>query len=81
MCSEVLADVLFQPCLHMVVCDSMFVIVVVVVVVFVVVVVVVVIVGLLIIIGCAAIMKKCVKCRVPIESIIPREVCCGGKRK
>ena len=31
--------------------------------------------------GCAAIMKKCVQCRVQIEQIVPRIVCQGGKRK
>ena len=31
--------------------------------------------------GCASVMKKCVKCRTPIEKSIPFIVCCGGKRK
>ena len=29
--------------------------------------------------SCAAIMKKCVECRTPIQETIPFNVCCGGK--
>ena len=31
--------------------------------------------------ACASVMKKCVKCRTPIEKSVPFIVCCGGKRK
>ena len=31
--------------------------------------------------GCSSRMKKCVKCRTPIEKSLPFIVCCGGKRK
>ena len=27
--------------------------------------------------GCAALMKKCVQCRAPIETVVSFEVCCG----
>ena len=31
--------------------------------------------------SCAAIMKKCVQCRTPIEKAVPLTVACGGKRE
>ena len=70
MCSEQTANVLFRPCLHMVACESKEIISSVLI-----------IRTFMTLLGCAAIMKKCVQCRVQIEQIVPRIVCQGGKRK
>ena len=70
MCSEQTANVLFHPCLHMVACESKEIISSVLI-----------IRTFMTLLGCAAIMKKCVQCRVQIEQIVPRIVCQGGKRK